>query len=127
MRALDSSSDGHAALSSSLEPESDRYGRVPPGFLCGRCNTPLSTKWDGKCERCGARYIEFTPQASKNVPDPFGDSQALRRFQASCLVLTVALGIGGVVILLGGGVALAAPVVLLGVAFGLVRLSRTRP
>jgi hypothetical protein len=103
------------------------YGRVPAGFLCGRCDTALSTKWDGKCERCGAPYIEFPPKASANVPDPFGDSQALQRFRASCFILTIVLGVGGVVLLLGGSFALVVPVVLFGLAFGFVRYIRLRP
>jgi hypothetical protein len=99
---------------------------VPRGFLCGRCGVPLSTNWDGKCEKCGARYLEFTPRASSHVPDPFGDSVALQRFRAAFLVLIVVLSVGALVVLLHGPPILVVPLALLGIAYAVLRMSRTR-
>lgn len=35
--------------------------KAPPGYVCGRCLSPLSPAWRDKCKHCGARYAEFAP------------------------------------------------------------------
>ena len=40
----------------------DPYGKVPPGYVCGRCGKPLSPAWVGKCQHCRAKYVEFPPR-----------------------------------------------------------------
>ena len=96
----------------------DSYGRVPPGFRCGRCNKPLSTSWDSACKHCGARYIEFTPVG--RAPDPDADSPGMQRFKAVMFGLVTGAGLGAVVLILGGGLAVAGAAAFFGLAIGLM-------
>jgi hypothetical protein len=100
----------------------DSYGRVPPGFRCGRCNRALSTSWDGACKRCGARYIDFTPTGS--APDPTADSPGMRRFKAAMFGLVAGGGLGAMILILGGGLPVAGAAALFGLAIGLMLNSR---
>ncbi len=107
------------------QPTTASYGKVPPGYRCGRCDKPLHTSWDSSCKRCGARYIDFPPAAT-NAPDPTGDSPALKRFRALMFGATVAVIVGALVLMMGGGVAIFVPLLFFGFALGLIRYKRTR-
>jgi hypothetical protein len=106
------------------EPTSASYGSMPPGFVCGRCGQPLSTKWVDACQKCGARYIEFTPKATKNTRDPMGDSPAMRRFQTLMYVVVVVAIVVGIGVVSGAGLVFIVPATLIALALGWVHFKR---